>query len=94
MWCLSWLCRSSCNIIIIIGSKTIDEAITISIFVYLSRLVVEDPKILKNIPTFESISSIENILKKEFELNMKKGYPNHPHLEKELKLYLEKLLKK
>jgi hypothetical protein len=83
-----------CNIIIIVGSKSIDEAITISIFVYLSRLIAEDPKILKNIPIFENIGSIESILKKEFELNLKKGYPNNPHLEKELKLHLEKLLKK
>jgi hypothetical protein len=81
-----------CNIIIIVGSKNIDEVITIGIFVYLSRLIAEDPKILKNLPIFKKISSIEKFLKNELELRIVKGYPDNPLLEQELKDHLNKLL--
>lgn len=80
------------NIIIVIGSHSIEEAIIITIFVYLSRLAEKDPKLLENAPDFETSSELEGFLKEEIEKNIKVGYPNNPQLEQELKHHLEKLL--
>ena len=80
------------NIIIVIGSNNVEEAIIITIFVYLSRLAEKDPKLLKNALNFESTSELEDLLKEEFEKKFNEGYPNNPQLEQKLKLHLEKLL--
>ena len=80
------------NIIIVVGSSNVHEAIMIIIFVYISRLAEKDPKLLRNTPDFENSIELETFLEEEIEKNIKKGYPNNPHLEQELELHLKKLL--
>ena len=80
------------NIILIVGTPNIDEAIEIIIFVYLSKVKEKDPRILIKDTDFDNESAFEAFLNKEFELNLKEGYPNNPQLEKELKIHLERLL--
>jgi len=82
------------NIIIVIGSNSIKEAINITIFVYLSRLTEKDPVLMKSTPDFEIISELEKYLKDELEKNIKKGYPNNSQLEHELQHHLKKLIEK
>lgn len=80
------------NIIMVIGSNTIEEAMTIIIFVYLSRLREKDPSLVESTPEFNSSRELEEFLKKELELKIEKGYPSNPLLEQELKNHLNTLL--
>lgn len=81
------------NIIIVIGSNSIEEVMSIIIFVFISRLVEKDPVLLKIVPKFDSISELEGFLEEELKTNIKEGYPNDPQLEQDLKHHLENLLK-
>ncbi|TFG17354.1 MAG: hypothetical protein EU531_03605 [Promethearchaeota archaeon] len=81
------------NIIMVIGSNSIEEVMDIVIFVYLSRLAEKDPKLLRNTPDFENSNELETFLKEEIEKNIKKGYPHNHKLEQDLKHHLESLLK-
>jgi hypothetical protein len=80
------------NIVMVVGSNTIEAAINIIIFVYLSRLGKKDPLLVKSTPEFNSSRELEEFLKNELELKIAKGYPENPFLELELKNHLNKLL--
>lgn len=80
------------NIIMVVGSNTVEEAINIIIFVYLSRLGKKDPILVESTPDFNSSRDLEEFLKNELELKIEKGYPNNPLLEQKLKDHLNALL--
>lgn len=82
------------NIIIVIGSNNINEAIVIIIFVYLTRLAENDLILMNNIPNFESVNELERALIEDLKKNIKEGYPRNRQLEQELRHHLEVLLKK
>ena len=80
------------NKIIVIGSRNVDEAITIIIFVYLTKIIENEELVLHLAAHLNNQSSLESLLKKELETNIKRGYPNEPQLEKELKNHIKNLL--
>lgn len=79
------------NIIIVVGSENVEEAISIVISVYISRLAQRDPALLDSTPYFQNSSELEDFLTQELKENIKEGYPSNSQLEKELQLHLKKL---
>ncbi len=72
------------NKIIVLGSRNVNEAIIIIIFVFLTKIIENEKLVLQVAAHLNNQSSLESLLKKELETNIKRGCLNEPQLEKDL----------
>ncbi|MFX1586720.1 MAG: hypothetical protein ACFFC1_01090 [Promethearchaeota archaeon] len=83
------------DIILVIGSNTIEEAKDIVVFIFLNDVLVKKKDIskIRILDDWDSDKDLEQNLINEILKNLKKGYPYDPNLESEISNHIEKLMK-
>ncbi|MFX0003921.1 MAG: hypothetical protein ACFE9C_00585 [Candidatus Hodarchaeota archaeon] len=79
----------STGVVLVVGARELEEAISIIIYMILSNFVDNDSEIDKLIELSESSLDIENYLRNEVSNNMEIGYPSNPKMELEITKHLE-----
>ena len=78
--------------VIVVGSRNLEEAISIIIYMYLSNVVDNEEGFNYLIEMLGSSSDLEIFLRNQISANIEKGYPSSPDLELELLNHLNKLI--
>lgn len=81
------------SIILVVGARNLEEAISIMIYMFLTNVVDNEYEINNLIEKLGSSNDIEQYLRNDLSKNIKKGYPSNSDLEMELKNHLEGLIK-
>ena len=81
------------DIILVIGSNTIEEAKDIVVFIFLNEIVDKKKDISSILDNMDSDNDLEQYLNNEIRKNLEKGYPNDSNLEKKISKHIEKLMK-
>lgn len=81
------------DIILVIGSNTIEEAKDIAVFIFLNEVLDKKKDIFNILDDLDSDNDLEQYLNNEFLKNLEKGYPNDLNLEKKIINHIEKLMK-
>jgi hypothetical protein len=81
------------DIMLVIGARNIEDAISMILTVFLSNINDYEDIFDDLYVELENNEEIEQYLRRIISRKIKKGYPNHPVLEAELKSHLKKLLK-
>ena len=81
------------EIILVIGARNIEDAITMILTVFLSNIDKCEEIFNGLCLELEKITNIEQYLRSEISGKIKSGYPIHPDLENELRNHLKELLK-
>ncbi|MFX1434006.1 MAG: hypothetical protein ACFFB1_09555 [Promethearchaeota archaeon] len=81
------------EIILVIGSNTIEEAKDIVVFIFLNDILNKKKDILRILDDWDSNNDLEQYLINEILKNLEKGYPYDPNVESEISNHIEKLMK-
>jgi hypothetical protein len=81
------------DIILVIGSNTIEEAKDIVVFIFLNEIIEKKQDIFSILNDLDSDNNLEQYLNNEILKNLEKGYPNDLNLEKTIINHIEKLMK-
>lgn len=81
------------EIILVIGSNTIEEAKDIVVFIFLNDILNKKKDAFRILDDWDSDNDLEQYLINEIFKNLEKGYPYDPHLESEISNHIEKLMK-
>ncbi|MFX1417947.1 MAG: hypothetical protein ACFE9N_03385 [Promethearchaeota archaeon] len=74
--------------VLVVGSRDLEEAISIIIYIYLSNIVDNKSGFNNLIEKLGSSKDLENYLRSHISENIENGYPNNPDLELNLKNYI------
>jgi len=81
------------DIILVIGSNTIEEAKDIIVFIFLKEILDKKKDNINILDDLDSDNDLEQYLNNEILKNLEKGYPNDLNLEKTIINHIEKLMK-
>ncbi len=81
------------DIILVIGSNTIEEAKDIVVFIFLNEILDKKKDIFNILDDLDSDNDLDQYLNNEILKNLEKGYPNDLNLEKKIINHIETLMK-
>jgi len=79
--------------VLIVGARDLEEAISITIYMYLSNILDNEYEIEDLIEKLGTSRNLEKYLRNQISKNLEKGYPPDPDLESELQTYLVDLIR-
>jgi hypothetical protein len=83
----------SSGAVLIVGARDLEEAVSIIIYMYLSNVVDNEYGINDLNDKLGTLNDLEEFLRTEVSTNLKRGYPNNPDVESQLKEHLNNLIK-
>jgi hypothetical protein len=78
--------------VLVVGAKDLEEAVSIIIYMYLTNVVDNEYGINILIDKLNTLIDLEEYLRTEITINIKRGYPTSPNVESQIKKHLNNII--